>query len=259
MIREAFEYLTTPCPSWARRLGLLKEQVAIAARYRRCKEAWEPHLSACAAAILEAVGDKDATHIVILGSGHGFDVPLEALAGGSTRISLVDAVHPRFMRRRVAKLRDSSAVSLIEADLSGLALSPIHPRGALPEPSLPDWRPEDINENSLVVSLNLLSQLALPYLARARAVTEGQREAFEMAVMAGHVEWLRGLGCPILLIAEQARHWRDGTGNAFDPMPVAADLDLGAPWRGWSWETIPENERSDGVVMHAKIGAWRLR
>ncbi|NUB12977.1 hypothetical protein GAY28_09790 [Azospirillum brasilense] len=35
MLREAFEYLTTPCPPLARRYGYLAEAVALGARHRR--------------------------------------------------------------------------------------------------------------------------------------------------------------------------------------------------------------------------------
>ena len=46
MFAELMEWLTTPCPAAARRLGYLREAIAIRARYRRHHENWRPHLDA---------------------------------------------------------------------------------------------------------------------------------------------------------------------------------------------------------------------
>ena len=59
MLREAWSWLTTPCPVEARRLGYLRESIATAARARRCAAAWAEHLRRCRELILaEAPGGR---------------------------------------------------------------------------------------------------------------------------------------------------------------------------------------------------------
>jgi len=41
VLAELAEYVLTPCPGPARRLGYLKEAVAIGARFRRQRKAWQ--------------------------------------------------------------------------------------------------------------------------------------------------------------------------------------------------------------------------
>jgi hypothetical protein len=45
MLAEWWSYLTTPCSPEARRMGYLRESIAIRARHRRCRHAWAPHLA----------------------------------------------------------------------------------------------------------------------------------------------------------------------------------------------------------------------
>ena len=45
MFAEALEYLITPAEPWARKLGYLKESIAIRARPRRCRSDWAEHLT----------------------------------------------------------------------------------------------------------------------------------------------------------------------------------------------------------------------
>lgn len=66
MLLEFLEYLTTDCPPYARRLGYLKEAIAIKARYRRHCEAWGPHLARSRAVVNRAVGACDGRQTAIV-------------------------------------------------------------------------------------------------------------------------------------------------------------------------------------------------
>ena len=81
MFAELIEWLTTPCPSTARRLGYLREAIAIRARHRRHRENWRPHLDATRAFVERAAAIPPRKRTaVLLGSGALIDVPIDALA-----------------------------------------------------------------------------------------------------------------------------------------------------------------------------------
>lgn len=152
MLSELFEYLTTPCPRWARERGYLNQAIRLHTRARRCRAAWQPHVTACRQLILEAMalcsGEGAA---LVLGSGLLLEVPLSELAARFTEVVLVDAVHLAPVRRA---MRAYPNVRLVNADLTGTA------PGAPAPAAL--W-----GERAFLfgVSANLLSQLPLLVMA----------------------------------------------------------------------------------------------
>jgi len=44
MLTEWLTYIAADCTPPARKLGYLRESIAIRSRYRRCRTAWQPHL-----------------------------------------------------------------------------------------------------------------------------------------------------------------------------------------------------------------------
>ena len=119
MLAELFAWMTTPCPAAARRLGYLRESIAIEARYRRHAERWRPHLEKSKAVIEEASSNSSAAAAVVLGSGPLFDIPVEALADAFDVVELVDIVHPKRARQIAAGFAN---VELKTSDVSSAAL-----------------------------------------------------------------------------------------------------------------------------------------
>ena len=119
MLAELFAWMTTPCPAAARRLGYLREPIAIEARYRRHAERWRPHLEKSKAVIEEAVSNSSRRRRAVgLGSGPLFDIPVEALANAFDVVELVDIVHPKRARQIAAGFAD---VELKTSDVSSAA------------------------------------------------------------------------------------------------------------------------------------------
>ena len=202
MLAELVEYLLTPCGKPARRLGYLRESVAIRARHRRCGQAWAPHLARCRDIILQAAEACPKRDLVlVLGSGALLDIPLPALADMFRQVILADLVHPLAARRQARALAN---VRLVEADLSG-ALPEILARKAPPVPPpvelFMDLAPD------LTVSANLLSQLPLlPSQGLAKAGCEPKDvEAFAVGLMRRHLDWLRRLPGVVCLITDISR------------------------------------------------------
>ncbi|WP_425407511.1 hypothetical protein [Hwanghaeella sp.] len=232
MLTEALLYLLTPCPRWARRAGYLRESIAIGARCNRRKKDWAGHLTNSKNAVLHAAGlCGRKRRAVVLGSGHGFDLPLEALAATFGRVDLVDTVHPLGLRLRA---RQHRGVSLIEADVTGRD----GPRPAYPA------------DTDLIVSLNLVSQLGV-----APGIDAADREIMRSRHMAETLS----LGCVACVIGDiERRELRHGESepemvsiNWLSPAGRPEPLEI----REWRWPVAPFGEIASTLDVSTTVRA----
>jgi hypothetical protein len=249
LIAEALEYLTTPCPAWARRLGYLSEAIAIRHRARRCRGAWAAHLAATRDAILRHA-PAQAAEITVLGAGLCHDVPVKALATRCQRLTLVDAVRLRGGPRLPSNAR------YMTLDVHGAAEAlhagrPLRPRAASP---LTGFAAAEVT-----FSVNLLSQLPLlPVRAlRRRGMTPAEADAEAARIMAEHVDDLRALPGRAVLIADAERRTLDPEGKIRTER-LAAAAGLPAPTESWLWPVAPPGETGDGSAMETTVGVWIL-
>ncbi len=244
MLLEWIETLATPAPSDARALGHVREAAAIAARHRRLRAAWADHLDNCKRAVLDAIAACGARRrAVVLGSGLLLDTPLEALADGFDEVVLVDLVHPWPSR---LKARRRGNVRLETRDLTG-ALAIVR-TGEIPARPKPDF-----HDGDLVVSANVLSQL--PLYLRERLEHEGrygdeELDAFDRAVVQGHLDALAACSGRALLIADSVREIHD-RGAPIEATDILFGVEL-PPWeREWAWDIAPRPEiHKDRDVRH---------
>ena len=242
MLAEFVEYILTPCPPVARKLGLLKEAVAIRARFGRCRKAWQEHLQNCHSFILDVSRNCPRRKTaLILGSGALLDIPIEALASSFDQVVLADLVHPLNARWRTRTLRN---VRLETRDLTGTldqaangrlpSRTPInfyqdHPLGPPELPILPD----------LVVSANILSQLALlpvKYLAVTKGHSQEGLEAYAKSLAEEHLAWLTHFSGSVCLITDTASFL------ASQRQDLLPGISLPEPSRTWTWNIAPRPE-----------------
>ncbi len=244
MLRELFAYWRDRGSRVARRFGHDREAVSIAARHRRCREAWEPHLRAARELVLESAAAAPGRETaVVLGSGLCLDVPLAELAGAFGRVLLVDAHHPRPARTLAGTFPN---VRLVAADVTGLALAAESAARAgreLPSPRpvpdpLPGVRPD------FTVSLNLASQLPIPFhKALGRRLDEAVLSAFGRELIEAHLEWLAGLPGRVCLLCDTA--WqRVDAGRVIESRDALEGVRLPEPDRSWIWRIAPRPEES---------------
>lgn len=250
MFAEFLEYLFTPCPRLARRMGYLTEAVAIRARHGRLRAAWRPHLENSRAAILDAArGCPGRDVALVAGSGALLDIPIEALSALFGQVVLADVVHPLCARWRV---RGLSNVRFATVDLTGV----LHRLdGLVPGDALGGSAGGGALAADFTVSANIASQLPLlPCRAlAARGWSARRREEFSRAVVAAHFEWLRSRAGVWCLLADTA--WVTA-GRRFDPL---YGLALPGAWRRWEWRIAPRPEIfPDRDVFH-EVGAWSGR
>ena len=261
MLREAWEYLTTPAGAEARAFGYLAEAVALGARHRRQRAAWAPHVAACRRFILDAAGraparnGKGAGAALVAGSGRLIEVPLAELAARFESVVLADLIHPPAARRAARRFAN---VRLVEADVTG-TLAPLDAAlrggGPLPSPAPPDPG----GGFAFAVSCNLLSQLPLLPLAaierRAPAVGAAERAAFATALVAAHLEWLRRAAPVAALVTDMESLWlKDGTVLQREDSLWGAALPV--PDVTWDWNIAPRPEEDRWLDLRHAVGGW---
>jgi len=252
MLLEAVSYLTTPCAPYARRMGYLRESIAIEARYNRCRVQWDPHLDASKAVIREAISRCDRHRkAVVLGSGLLLDVPLEDLSDGFKSVLLVDVVHLRTARRKAAEHWN---VSLMEADIAGVAEALHHDAHTLFTPN--NKLLVDDPEVDLVVSANLASQLPtvpLAYVDRRIHIDTDTAQDFGRDIIAGHLNHLRAFDAVQCLITNRRRTVVDNKGHAVEDVDALYGIELPATDAIWDWEIAPMGEIASNRAIRNEV------
>lgn len=261
--------LFTPCPWHLRRLGYLREQLAIEARYQRNRTTWDPHLTASRAAVLHAASlCRDRRTAVILGAGLLHDVPLAELATTFHEVILADILHlPK--NRRLA-VNHTGQVRCLEFDCTA-AVAPLWQQGkgipddqavALFREAAPTLPAEVLTRCDLIVSMNLASQLG--YLP-ADWLLDGRRRGAEFslalrrAAALRHIDWLRGLAGVRLMIADRAVVVRERDESEAEREVILTEADLGPPEESWVWRLAPIPEWDRRHHLEMEVGVWCFR
>jgi hypothetical protein len=255
MIADWLEILITPCPSWAREMGYLRELLGIRRRYRQSRSAWEPHCERSRQVVLAAMQRcEQRRKAVILGSGWLLDVPLPELCTSFQEVVLVDLLHPLATRWRTRRYRN---VSLLAADVSGTAEAvwqAVEDRSALPL-SLPGLFVGD-QEVDLVVSLNLLSQLpCMPeqYLKEARTHTPEEIGAYCRDVVQAHLEYLRRLSGAVALIADVEARTMSASGTEVTRRSTLYGVPFPYEGERWIWPIVPRRRGAATRAEHLVV------
>lgn len=240
MLREWLTYLTTPCSPDARRLGYLREAVSLLSRRERCRAAWAPHELACQDVVRDAMAGLSG-RAVVLGSGLLTEIPLAEMAAAFDEVVLVDMVHLAAARKRA---RGLSNVRFVGADVTGL-LHRVEPGEPLPTPQ--PHLPDTVQGADFVVSIGLLSQLALLPLE----AVGGEDAVFAAALVRAHLDALSALTAPVCLISEDARETvRDGAVTRQDALWGVALPPLD---RDWIWDIAPAPELGRDTDIRCRV------
>ncbi len=271
MLAEWFKHLTTPCPAPLKRMGYLKELIAMDARHRRCHDAWATHLRHCHDLIGKATENISHRKAVVLGSGLLLDIPIEELAAAFEEVALVDIVHLPAVEKRV---RAWSNVRLQTLDLTGVAEATWRHvnqgrTGALPAPES-DTGP--FAGADLVVSANLLTQLPLLPMGlvqdRGRGYEDGDVKAFAKRIVSHHLDFLMALPGRVCLLTETERVIIGGPGDdkgddegdngggdvveTIDPL-FGNVLPAAAVQKHWTWDIAPRPEINRHIDLRFRM------
>lgn len=251
MIIEALTHLRTPAPRYVKKMGYLKEAIAIEARIKRCQSAWQPHLDKCKSLILEQAEKLPRdSQVMILGSGGFHDVPVKRLLDMGHHITCVDIVHLPKVKKRYPQVtfmeRDVTGLNenLYNAVNKGVRVSPAETWGLIKTPDL-------------IISLNLLSQLALKMVAYAESHENDLGVLFQENVLKAHVEWLQKQKTNVLLISDIAREYYEGD-NLLESVPSLPKMDMPDPTETWKWNIAPKGEADKNISVLHQVGAWKM-
>ena len=258
MIAEALAWLTTPAPAWARKLGYLRELVAIEARHRRCQSAWAPHLDDTREAIRNAAGRSTRRRqAVIYGSGPLFDIPLRDLAESFDTVTLVDAAHLRRTRRAAEPFAN---VRFIEADIAGVADALLRDTArkadSLPRPTPPPIA--DFGAVDLVVSANMLAQLPaapLNFLSRRSGAPLDAFDEYAREIIQAHLDHLAAFDAVSCLITETESQHIGADGAVMTSHNALRGLTIPSTDRTWDWTVAPLGEVSQTFAVRNRVAA----
>lgn len=254
MLFELYQYLTSPCPRPIKEMGYLKELIGMAARHRRCRDAWGPHLRHCRDWIVEAMADcPRRDRVVVLGSGLLNDVPVDDLSQGFEDVVLVDILHLPVVRKA---LKPYDNIRLVEFDITGF-VEPLYERvtkGA--DLSVPEHADIPANGADLVVSLNILSQLPILPFAYGEKKQCPLEEGVGRALIKGHLKALSELDARVCLISEVEQLLCQGDEVIERDDPLHGETipqDLKGRSNSWDWRFAPHPERHPDYDLTYRI------
>lgn len=273
MFQEIYQYLTTPCAVHARRMGYLYEAVAMKARSERCGLFWRNHINRSRHFILEAAGRcADRRRAVILGAGLLLDVPLSKIASMFNEVVLVDVVFLRHARNFAGKF---PMVVLLEHDVTGSAealyrlsgsgrakkkfrCAPVQDSVELPKTL--SFLPKACDDAGMVVSLNMLSQIAMvprEYAVRnLRRQTSERIDAWCRDLVEAHYAALRSLSGRVCMVSDFWYLKRDQHGVIIEEGSTIEGMVLPNPDETWLWDVAPPGELSRTYCRELRVGAW---
>lgn len=263
MLYELITFLTTPCPQYVRRMGYLYQAIALRGRYQRRRTSWQPHLDKTKEFILNTVGKcQNRDKVVLLGSGLLLDVPIEFLAETFREVVLVDVIHLPEVRKRINRYKN---VRFIQGDITSVAEKLFknvkQGRNELPlsEPAIP----EIDASTSLVISLNILSQLSTvpqDYIQKKKPEHDEETiAAWCDQIREAHYKALKALPCDVCLIADHEYVYKDKKGSIIEQGSTVGKVTLPEPDTSWWWNIAPFGEASKEYSKELLVGAWYMR
>jgi hypothetical protein len=254
MLVELAVWLLTPVPWRFRRMGMLGDSVRLWSRGRRRAAQWALHERNCHAIVRQAVeGLTRHDTVIVLGSGLARDIPLAELSARFRRVLLVDAVHLLPLRLSVLRYRN---VRLLTRDLTGL-ISWVRGDAAGRLQPLADLAGDDSID--LVISANILSQLALPvedWLDRRQDASNRVPPDIGRRLIDWHLDDLSHLSGQICLLTDTGYRELDEYGKLIAEHDLLYGRTLSYPDAMWDWPVAPCGELNDGTTHIHQAGGY---
>ncbi|MCW0235795.1 MAG: hypothetical protein OJJ21_19515 [Ferrovibrio sp.] len=260
MLAELLIWAGTQATRPARQLGYAKAAVSLWSRRRRWAREWAEHEANTRDFALMTVGAcRRRDTLWLLGAGTLADLPLAELSALFRHVLVFDIA---LLPQARAAVKRWPNVELRLADVTGIVgpLSEWRLGMPLPIPSIEAMRDLDPVPPDCVLSLNLLSQLPLlpmDYVQR-QGLTVQAAETFGRAILQAHLHGLLGFDCPVGLVADARRIWRNRAGEVVLSESAVLDVSLPAPEKSWFWPVAPRGEIDNETGLEIGVEASRL-
>ncbi|MBF0520570.1 MAG: hypothetical protein HQK92_12715 [Nitrospirae bacterium] len=267
LIAEFLTYLASPALLYIKRMGYLKEAIAIDARYKRCKSAWSPHLENSKNFIINALKRcKNFRTVVVLGSGNLLDLPLLQLSQTFEKVILVDIVHLGKTLKTIRKFPNVVAHTCDITETSESIFNLIKSRAntaehiELPLPKMFHLPETQDNCPDLVISLNIFSQLTVmprEYILKNKASEDGPvLKRWENEVLESHLNSLFALKTNVCLITDFEFIERNHRTQSVNQYYTLTGINLPMPEKTWIWNIAPKGEISKDISIERKVAAF---
>jgi hypothetical protein len=246
VLGELIQYIRSEVRPEYRKLGYLRQAVALAGRDKRLQTYWQQHQQQCHAVIRSAVASlKQRNKVVILGSGLLTEIPLDELAQQFHQAVLVDTV---FLPQTRQLIQDYANVEWLEEEVSGLAEQLLQHKSSRQPLPTPNSRVVSLAEGAdLVISANLLSQLPLiplQYMVNHFDYSNQQYVDWGEQIIRDHLQSLASLDAHVVLITDTVHEDIDRKGRVKRREDMLFRVRLpDAAWQ-WHWLLAPYGENS---------------
>lgn len=252
MIWEMWQYLTTSTKiDEAKKMGYLKEAIAMAARAKRCRQEWGEHYQNCQKSIMQAANRAvQKRTVLIFGAGSLNDIPLQQLAEQFEKVLLIDLV---FLDTARKKARAYDNVSLIEHDVTESLTWLSEGQSMVQQPS--EWL--DDSHIDLVVSLNLITQLPLipvGWLMSDYGFDEAEVDIIGKQLIFAHMHYLKQFSGEVCLIADRENFEFNDRGQEIDRFDPWWDVEPPEAEYTWQWELMPLGEVGSDKWQKNQVG-----
>lgn len=246
MLSELLSYFRAQARPEFRRLGYLRQSIALQARSRRLHSQWHEHQQQCRAVIEQAMAMVQGRNkVVVLGCGLLQELPIERLCREFAQVDLIDTIFLPVTRQLIQTYDNAR---LLEEDITGLTLPILlHRNSHSPLPKPDTSIPQLIAGADLVISANVLSQLPLiplQYMVNRFDYSNEQLVDWGEAIIRDHLLALANADCHCVLITDTIHEERNRKGKILRREDMLFRVRLpDAAWQ-WYWPLVPMGEQS---------------
>lgn len=224
------------------RMGYYAYQNGLIYNHLNQEGGWDSHLDCCRKFINRALEYYKPEKVTVLGSGWLLELPLAEMLEQTSRVYLVDIIHPPEVLKQAGELEN---VVLVEQDISGGLIEEIWnntkgfslfmKRKSLEGITIPEFIPDF--DPGLVISLNILTQIESQLLIRIKkrlAISEEELFCFRKGIQDKHIDFLRKHRSVIITDYEEVVTKRSGEITTIQTL--FAEIPQGKFKEEWTWD-----------------------
>lgn len=224
------------------KMGYYNYQNGLIYRHLSQEGGWDSHLEHCRSFILKALDFYKPEKVTVLGSGWLLELPIAELIEKTTKVSLVDIVHPPEV---ISQTGSYTNVELVEQDVTGGLIEEIWKKTgkysffnklqSLESIKIPEYIP--VSDPGMVISLNILTQmenLLIEFLKKRSKISDVEFLRFRSEIQKKHIDFLKKYES--VLISDIAEVVTDQSGSSTTIPTLITELPSGRFSEEWIWD-----------------------
>lgn len=223
------------------KLGYYNYQHGLIYRHLNQEGGWDSHLEHCRNYIIKALDFQKPEKVTVLGSGWLLELPIAEMIEKTSKICLIDIVHPPDVISQAGSFKN---VELVEMDITGGLIEEVWQKTgrysvfsklkSLGNINIPEFIPE--SDPGMVISLNILTQLEsllVDFLRKRSKAKDEEFTRFKSEIQKKHIDFLKKYKS--VLISDYAEIITNSSGNITTIPTLLTDLPPGQNNEEWTW------------------------